>query len=191
MVRWIAAGLLCASLPLNALAQSTSHREVASHVHGEAEIAIVQEGRRLTVELQSPLFNIVGFEHAPSSAAERAAIAKAKRLLTNGLLVAAPSPAAQCKPLSADADFPVGAHDSYATPKGSTHDHDKGHDAQNHDDLTATFVFDCSQLEQLKHIDITALKTFPGITSADTIFLGPRTQISRKISGADAILKIR
>ena len=52
-----------------------------AHVHGEAEVNIVFEGQKLLVELKSPSFNLVGFEHEPKTLEQRKLVEKTIELL--------------------------------------------------------------------------------------------------------------
>jgi len=172
------------------VAQEHSHREVGAHVHGEVEISIVQFGKQLTIELHSPLFNILGFEHAPSTAVEKKAAADASRALNKALLVAVPSPASQCKLSSSDVALPFDDH-HHEDAHGKDAGHQEDGDAHHHSELTATYVFDCAQLDRLTHIDITALRAFPNIKTAEVVFLGPQTQLSRKLNAASSVFELK
>jgi hypothetical protein len=44
-----------------------------THEHGVARLDIAVEGRRLTIAVETPLDNLLGFEHAPRTATERRA----------------------------------------------------------------------------------------------------------------------
>jgi hypothetical protein len=60
------------------------HRHHEAHVHGIAALNLALEGEEVHIELDSPAANIVGFEHAPSSEADHAALDKAVATLKNG-----------------------------------------------------------------------------------------------------------
>ncbi len=45
-----------------------------AHVHGKAELAVMIEGKRLSVTFDSPLTNLIGFEHEPKTEADWALI---------------------------------------------------------------------------------------------------------------------
>jgi hypothetical protein len=66
-------------LAMPALAQET--RQLGPHVHGESHLTIAAEGRSLQMELHAPGVDIVGFEYAPTTNAQRAAIAAATATL--------------------------------------------------------------------------------------------------------------
>lgn len=67
----LASGLAAAAGPV--LAQSGETRQLGAHVHGAAKLSFAEEGGALYAELESPLYNLVGFEHAPQTAAQRTA----------------------------------------------------------------------------------------------------------------------
>ncbi len=173
-----------------------AHREVGSHVHGEAVIALVLSGDELTVELHSPVFNILGFESAPSTAAEQVTAATAANQLKNAESIVVPTAAAQCLPTSADADLPTHPAETSATHEGTEnvhdHDHEEGEDGDhNHPDLTATYTFKCSRADNLGEVTITALRTFPGIRTAEVAFIGPTAQMSRKLDASAPLFRVR
>ena len=61
-----------------------AHRQHDAHVHGSAALNLALESGEVHIELDSPAANIVGFEHAPSSEGDHAALDKAVATLKNG-----------------------------------------------------------------------------------------------------------
>ena len=59
-------------------------RQHDAHVHGIAALNLVLEGQEVHIEFDSPAANLVGFEHAPSSEADHAALDKAVATLKDG-----------------------------------------------------------------------------------------------------------
>ena len=79
-------------------------RSVEAHVHGDAELGIVLEGNRVTVELESPLYNVLGFESAPGTDEQREAVRVAEvRLRDPGSLFTFDA-RANCVPQIVDED---------------------------------------------------------------------------------------
>ena len=77
-------------LPLPALAGKT-----AAHVHGVASLEVAIDGGTLTLQFETPLANLLGFEHAPRNEKQKQAVrAMADRLREAGA-VFTPSPAAR------------------------------------------------------------------------------------------------
>jgi len=68
------------------------------HEHGTATLDVVLDGNRLLLELEGPLDNLVGFEHAPRSDIERSALRTMESSLRATERLLAPSAAAECVP---------------------------------------------------------------------------------------------
>ena len=83
----LAAALLCAAFPVNA---EEARRELGPHQHGHGRLNIAIEGSRVSMELEVPAHDIVGFEHQPNTPEQKAAIEKAKTTLADGLSCSSP-----------------------------------------------------------------------------------------------------
>lgn len=176
----VAAAAACTLAP-SAFAQGAA-RHADSHVHGHAQLVIVLTGKELSVELQSPAVNLLGFEHAASTAAERKTVGDAQAAASKPDALIAPPAAAQCRLVSAKADFGAGHAD---------HAHDNhGHGGHTHRDLSATQTFTCARPERLNRLEATALVTFPGITALDATYLGPSRQASRRLDRSTRTLPL-
>ena len=68
---------LALTLALGLAAESSTavahKRELGAHEHGRGTLNMALEGNRLTMELEVPGFDIVGFEHMPTSRKDKAA----------------------------------------------------------------------------------------------------------------------
>src|SRR5690606_20886978 len=53
----------------------------AAHEHGVADLRVAAEGNTVVIEFDSPLDNLVGFEHAPRDDAQRMALRTAEKRL--------------------------------------------------------------------------------------------------------------
>ena len=63
--------LLLFSLSSN---QAFARRDVKAHVHGEAELTLVLDGKNLQLEAKIPMSDLVGFEHKPKSKKQKCSI---------------------------------------------------------------------------------------------------------------------
>lgn len=132
------------ALSLFSAAAAAQH---APHEHGVATLRLALDGRQLHLELDSPLDNLVGFEHAPRNARERAALdAMAQRLRDAGALFALPA-AAAC----------VAAAPELALPHGAGADKTAG----GHSDVRASYAFECAAPAQLTTLRIGLFEAFP------------------------------
>ena len=73
----LALGLTCVSAS-QSIADEFRSRGV--HEHGSATVEIAVQDATLDIALHSPAINVIGFEHAPRSAEEKAALAQANRV---------------------------------------------------------------------------------------------------------------
>ncbi|MEL7232424.1 MAG: DUF2796 domain-containing protein [Pseudomonadota bacterium] len=63
--------------------ETSEIRSLEAHVHGAAKLALVLDGDRVTAELETPLYNVLGFEAEPQSEAERLQVEAANLALSN------------------------------------------------------------------------------------------------------------
>ncbi len=104
-----------------------------AHVHGEAELNIVFEGRELLMELESPSFNLVGFEHEPKSLDQHKLVENTIESLKdfNRLLVFQ----ADCKLIEASISTTMkGLSDGRKKHHEDEHHEDEHHEDEHHED---------------------------------------------------------
>lgn len=132
-----------------------------AHQHGVSKLGIAVEGDGFTVHLESPLANIVGFEHAPRKPREREAARKALGRLKQGGRLFEPTPDAACKPASSKVDAPV------LEGRGK---------AGAHADLDADYRFVCAKPELLKGLDTRLFSVFSGIRQIEAVVVTEKSQ---------------
>jgi hypothetical protein len=144
-----------------AAAQGHSH---AAHQHGVARLDVAAEAGALTIELVTPLDNLLGFERAPRSDAERrAAEALVARLrAAEGLFVI--DPAARCvladvALASAALGLPDGAQDA----------------GDGHAELDARWDFRCAGAPPA-WVEIGLFQAWRRLSRLEVQAVGPRTQ---------------
>lgn len=139
----------------------------SAHEHGVAALDIAQQGMALDIYLQSPLANLLGFEHAAKNAAQRQQIAELTEYLQSGLWLQFP-PAANCRVIStdlqglADAASAAGESASHADQSAHQHEHQQtephqhSHDeaSHGHTDLQLTQRFVCQNPAALNQIEL-------------------------------------
>lgn len=104
--------------------------EHGTHVHGEAVINIAIEGNRIAAELESPLYNITGFEHHAESEADKKILQQAMVKLENAESLLLISSAAKCALVNAEV---VIAAEGAEQDNHEGHDHHENHAEHNHD----------------------------------------------------------
>lgn len=164
-------------------------RHAASHQHGDANLAIVLEDKTLTLELETPLFNLTGFEHAPETEEEIAAVEAAEAKLKQPETLFLMKEQAECERADNDLEIHLGEdehddHDEHEDTDEAHHDddHDDDHDEHDdaeevhHEDALITYTFECAAPEKLSEIDIALLQAFPNMTELEVAYLGPNSQ---------------
>ena len=141
---------LALALPAGARAEE-EHRELGAHVHGHGSLSIAIEETRLSMELEVPGMDIVGFEHAASTDEQTAKVEAAKALLQKPLGLFVLPAAAGCSVSAADVALEA-EHD---------HDHD-AHDHDGHNQFHATYEFNCTSPADLTSIGFDYFKQFGG-----------------------------
>ncbi|MEE4331286.1 MAG: DUF2796 domain-containing protein [Wenzhouxiangella sp.] len=118
-----------AGIPVNG--QSQVERQHAAHVHGEATGTLAVDGGLVELELTLPGFNLVGFEHAPRTPEQQAALDGAVAFLSDRAWLK-PRSGSDCRVLQLFAGTrgfreTVPAEDD-ESDHGHDHDHDHDHD---------------------------------------------------------------
>jgi len=129
-------------------------RHADAHVHGVSHLQIAVEGARVEIELRSPGADIVGFEHAAASDADKAAQEKAlERLREPAALFGLPG----CTVVEVKAHVGVEGreHDEDAHDDHDADHHDKAHEdehegehgdegeAASHSEFHGIYTLDC------------------------------------------------
>ncbi|MFC4725766.1 DUF2796 domain-containing protein [Glycocaulis abyssi] len=153
MKRLVLATLLAGTaLTAPSLAQDHEHRHAGTHVHGLAELAVaINPDGTLVAELESPLYNLIGFERAPRNADEYALVAAAIAAL-EGDARPAFNAEAGCSltetllegfpPAEADSGDHDHDHEHMDHDGEEPHDHDHDHHGHDHDEADHDHAYD-------------------------------------------------
>jgi hypothetical protein len=180
------AAMFAASLPAIA---AEEHRELGPHEHGVGRLNIAIEGKRVSMELEVPGADIVGFEHEASTAEQRAAVKKAKATLEGALAVFKLPAEAKCK--LANADVKVQAEDEHeheheAADAKHEGEEEEGH---HHSEFHAEYAIDCAAPEKLTGIDFKYFDLFAGARKLDINLVTDRGQNHYEVSREQPQLK--
>lgn len=167
-------------------------RSAKAHSHGEAKLALVLDGTVVTAALDTPLFNILGFEHEAETGAQKAAVQKAENVLAGGAQLFVFNPQAECTPSNGALSIEIGEHDEddhddHADDHDADHadhadhddhdDHDDhGEDEKVHKDIDLEYTYHCEHPERLAHITVNLFEHFEHMSEIELIYLGPDTQ---------------
>jgi hypothetical protein len=118
--------LIVSALTYTGFAQAESFRQHGSHVHGQVEINVAQDGSDLLVEILAPGADVVGFEHTPTNHEQQHAIHEAVETLNVAANVFAVNAEAECTLTVAEVTHTLGGDDHH--DEHADHDDHEGHD---------------------------------------------------------------
>ncbi len=145
-------------------------RELPPHVHGAGTLNIAIDGSAVTMELNAPAHDIVGFEHEPKTADQRRAVATAKRQLARPLALFVVPAAAGCVVKSAEVKFDTGAAKP-ETAKAAVEQKSAAAEPK-HADFDADYALTCKSPEKLQSIQFSYFKSFPGAQKLTVTIVG-------------------
>lgn len=149
-----------------------AHGTLGAHEHGVAKLNAVLDGNTLELELDSPAMNLVGFEHAASSDADKAKVAAVRQQLEQPLQLFGLAAAAGCKDDAQALESPLFGTAPKADDDGDEHEH--GHE---HSDIGAHYQLTCANPDKLAQIDLAPLfKAFPATQKINVQLIGPKGQ---------------
>ncbi len=138
------------------------------HVHGVALLDVAVDGSTLSLHLDSPLDNLVGFEHAAYNPGQKAALDQMVAQLNRPDELFITTPSAGCK---AQAPKLVSAVLEPASKTSAPHGHV-------HADMDADFVFQCAAPQNLHGMDVKLSALFPRTHKVTVQIAGPKGQSS-------------
>ncbi len=167
-----------------------AHGSLGKHEHGVAQLNVALDGKTLELELDSPAMNLVGFEHAASTDADKAAVAKARAQLEKPLELFALPVTAGCSVASQELRSPLfgdkaPAH-AHKEKAGHEHEHEHGHA-----DIHTHYQLSCEKPELLKLLTLAEFfKRFPATQKIQVQLIGPDGQKGADLAPASAELKL-
>jgi hypothetical protein len=168
-----------------AMAPAVAHE---AHVHGVGQLDVALDGRTLSLHLESPLINLIGFEHAATSAPDRQAAQTMGVQLRGAEKVFVTTPGAQCRAtsvkLASAALDPALLGEKPAAADAKAVDHD------GHANLDADFMFDCAHPEQLQAIDVRLFDTYPGFHRIDVQAVTPKSQSAATLAPGATVIPL-
>jgi hypothetical protein len=160
-----------------------------AHEHGLARLNIAVEEGGLTIELDSPLESLIGFEHAPATEAQRLAVRDMAGRLRRADAIFILTPAARCTPVSVTLESEVldpallaePAPAATPAPPGTEHA-DHGEAEHGHGDLEAMFEFACAEPGRLNSVNVRLFETYSGLREIEAQLVAPGGQSSAELT---------
>lgn len=156
---------------------------LGAHVHGTANLQVAVEGDSLSLDMDTPLDNLLGFEHEPRGDKQKNAVRNMAKALRDAATQFVPTPAARCTLVSVQLESGVldpkllgeSAKPEHAQEK---HEHEE---ESGHADLDAGFTFRCASPKDLHDMEVKLFDSFPNLHHIDVQLVGPRGQTGAKL----------
>lgn len=116
-----------------------------AHAHGKGEMEMTVQNGMIRAIFKTPMDSLVGFEHAPTTDAQKQAVAQLKTRLADPARFFAPSAAAQCT--AGAAEFSSAMFTGQVSGK--------------HSDLEYRFSFKCANQSALKSLEAVLFADYP------------------------------
>ena len=157
-----------------ALTFSLTAHAAGGHHHGTGSVEATIDGGQISITLELPLESAVGFERAPKTDKEKAALADAAKLLNDAQAVFIPTVSAKCTVESVRVSIPH-MNGARAAKDG-------------HADIDASYVFRCTEPSALKGVETTLFKHFKRLYRLEARRVGPTGQGSMRLSAKQPTL---
>lgn len=162
------------------------HRDVEAHQHGIAELNWVMEGQKISVSLQSPAMNMLGFEHRPRNKHENQQLSLLLTTLTRPDKVIE-FIGGQCTLSSVNITNPFAVEVSdEKLDHGSTEERD-----HEHNDIIVAYNFLCQQPLKLETLNIKLFDTFAGFELIHAQWIVNDIQGGATFNHDNHLLKVR
>jgi hypothetical protein len=163
------------------------HREHEAHEHGAAELMIAWSGNDLTIDLETPAYNVLGFEYTPTTEAEQTLLAESVAALETGELLQF-SPEANCILTSATVDTEL-AKEAHEEEHSDDHEDEHKAEAETHSDINVSYNIQCQHPDKLESLDVSKLfARFPNFEDLRAQWVSDVEQSAKNLTTDDPVL---
>ena len=157
--------------------------ELGAHVHGVATLQIAVDEKTLSLDFSGPLDNLIGFEHVPRNAKQKAAVKKMADSLNKAEQFFIPTADAQCTLQSVKLESPVLEPESPPKNKSDRKEKFPQHEEERgHADIDGEFVFACKQTGKLHDLEVKLFDAFPNLHQLKVEVATLKKQSSAKLT---------
>lgn len=171
-------------------AADAADREHGAHEHGVSQLNVAVEGKSIEVEFVSPASDIVGFEYAPKTEAEKKAVERASETLSQGKELFVFPAAGQCAVEEVDVRSTLEATRE-APHDGHKHDQkESAHASETHAEFHVHYHFHCERPAAVTHVDVKLFDHFKTMREIEVQALTPAGQRAQELTPGAARLKL-
>ncbi|MGY3945155.1 DUF2796 domain-containing protein [Aeromonas tecta] len=149
-----------------------------AHEHGHGHLNLVLDGNQLMIELLAPAADLVGFEHAAKTDAEKAQYAKAMAQLKQPDTLFRLDPAAGCSLTQQELNAPKDDHD-HDKADGAKDEH---HHEDGHADMGAMYTYTCATPAKLSGLEATLFTVYPSLEKLSVQGILPSGQTAAELT---------
>jgi len=180
-----------------------------AHVHGEADMDVIFEGKTISIAFRAPGADIVGFEHDAESSADKKAVADALARLEAAADVFVLPSGAKCRVREAHAESSLleDGDDGHKHDHKDEHDHKNDHGRkdehghtkehgqkneheQGHGGFSAHYVYTCAAPDGLGAIDTRLFTLFPSLREVHARIIGPAGQSAATLTPSETSVSL-
>src|SRR5262245_33600479 len=189
-MKTIGAVVVFGAFAVHPAAAQTVHRELGPHEHGRGTLNIAVEGNRVSMELEVPGMDIVGFEHEAKTRKDKATLEMAKQKLSAPLSLFKFPASAGCRVTEAKVDVEAGEH-NHATKEGKTVDTSKSSEKERHHfEFHNQYSVECASPASITTIEFGYFNTFPGAEKLDVNLITAKGQNKYEVTRANPTLSL-
>lgn len=147
-------------------------RAQAALVHGQVRLEVLVDGPTVLIRMQAPLDDLLGFDRAPRSDAERQAVDDLVARLRAADALFAIDRVANCK---------LGPVELRSAVLGLGPQAAAAEAGDGHADLDASFAFNCTNAVAAKYVDLGLFGAFKSVRQIDARISAPQGQFQRSL----------
>ena len=152
-----------------------------AHEHGHARLQMAVEENRIDLMLNSPAYNLAGFEHGARTEAEKSRLADISRWLETTPLIN--TAAADCRVTAAAVEL-GGEEENH---DGDTHHEDGHHDEEHHGEAThreydVSQQLECNRIDADQEFTSALMERFEGMAELTIEWVSPSGQGSARLT---------
>jgi hypothetical protein len=171
-------------------AAQTAHRELGPHEHGRGTLNIAVEGNRVSMELEVPAMDIVGFEREAKTRKDKTTLETAKQKLSTPLSLFMLPLSAGCRVTDAKVEVETGEHD-HATKETKTGDISKSSEKeQHHSEFHNQYSLECTSPASITTIEFGYFNAFPAAEKLDVNLITPKGQNKYEVTRANPTISL-
>ena len=181
--------LVTCSLEASAVAQST-------HVHGQGQVGMAIDQNLISMTLESPGADIVGFEHEARTAEEKTTVTEALKHLSDPMFVIQLPANASCKVVQASSEVTSengdeGHADHEDHDEHEEHADHEEHENEAHGSFIAEYQLECATIAAIDSIKFVYFDHFRNAQSLIVVLIDKNGQHRHEISRDNPILYLK